>query len=156
MRIKSYESGYAHLYPYPYILMFSFENCGHQHHRIVECTSLQVRILIRYPESAIALDEEHWAEYARSLCHANHWGLSHDGAHPKVNFAVEYLVNGISGIFIAVVRYWIWPQRWRSEPVIYSLPGCYHDFKLLLLDFFTPSLNNDDSLRVQSTNIRHT
>lgn len=71
IRLAGRESGYAHLYPYPYILMFSFENCGRQRRRIVECTSLRVRILVRHPESAVALDEENWAEYARSLCHAD-------------------------------------------------------------------------------------
>lgn len=65
------ESGYAHLYPYPYILMLSFENCGCQRRHIVECTSLWVRILIWHPKSAVTLDKEHWAEYAHSLCHAN-------------------------------------------------------------------------------------
>jgi hypothetical protein len=54
------------------------------------------RVLVRYAESAVALDEEDGAEHARLFRDADPGGLGHDGAHLKVNFAIEHLVSGIA------------------------------------------------------------
>ena len=57
-------------------------------------------VLVWDAESAIGPDEENGAEHARFLRDADPRGLGHDGAHAKVDFAVEYLVTKVGIMFV--------------------------------------------------------
>ena len=78
-------------------------------------------VLVRHAESAIAADEEDGAAHARFLRDADPRGLGHDGAHAKVDFAVEYLVTEIGIIFVVESES---VHRPRGDPSLPPLLCC--------------------------------
>ena len=98
------EEGWAHLYPYPHVLISPPKQRGRGRRRIMERGPLRRGIIVRYTEHAVAPDKEDGAEHARFLRDADPRRLGYDATHAEVDLTVEYLVLVIDiGIVVVVV-----------------------------------------------------